>query len=91
VGESLRSRGVTVGLSCLLHLGLAMALVLGQHWVPVAIAVRPPEPTSGNSVLFPAGYQNIGFCAGGSSRRRASNSSTCAELRPYVSGMWKEA
>lgn len=43
MGESLRSRGVTVGLSCLLHLGLAMALVLGQHWVPVAIAVRPPE------------------------------------------------
>ena len=42
MGESLRSRGMTVGLSCLLHLGLAMALVLGQHWVPVAIAVRPP-------------------------------------------------
>jgi protein TonB len=33
---------MTVGLSCLLHLGFAMALVLGQHWVPVAIAVRPP-------------------------------------------------
>ena len=42
MSESLRSRGMTVALSCLLHLGLAMALVLGQHWVPVAIAVRPP-------------------------------------------------
>jgi protein TonB len=31
-----------VGVSCLLHLGLATGLVLGQHWVPVAIAVRPP-------------------------------------------------
>ena len=31
---------MTVGLSCLLHLGLAMTLVLGQRWVPVAI--RPP-------------------------------------------------
>ena len=42
VSESLRSRGMTVALSCLLHLGLAMALVVGQQWVPVAIAVRPP-------------------------------------------------
>jgi len=33
---------MTVALSCLLHLGFAMALMLGQHWVPVAIAVRPP-------------------------------------------------
>lgn len=42
MGESLWSRGMTVALSCLLHLGFAMALVLGHHWVPVAIAVRPP-------------------------------------------------
>ena len=33
---------MTVGLSCLLHLGLAMALVSSQRWMPVAIAVRPP-------------------------------------------------
>jgi protein TonB len=33
---------MTVGLSCLLHLGVAMALVLGQQWVPVVLAVRPP-------------------------------------------------
>lgn len=42
MSESLRSRGMTVGVSCLLHLGLVTGLVLGQHWVPVAIAVRPP-------------------------------------------------
>jgi protein TonB len=33
---------MTVGVSCLLHLGLATGLVLGQHRVPVAIALRPP-------------------------------------------------
>jgi protein TonB len=42
VDESLRSRGLSIALSCLLHLGLAIGLVLGQQWVTVAVAVRPP-------------------------------------------------
>src|SRR5262245_49472900 len=33
---------MTVGLSCVLHLGLVVGLVLGQRWVSVAITVRPP-------------------------------------------------
>lgn len=40
--ESLRSRGLSITLSCLLHLGLAIGLILGQQWVTVAVAVRPP-------------------------------------------------
>jgi periplasmic protein TonB len=41
VNESLRSHGMTIGLSCLLHAGLVACLVLGQQWITVAIA-RPP-------------------------------------------------
>lgn len=33
---------MTLGVSCLLHLGLATGLILGQQWVPAAVAVRPP-------------------------------------------------
>jgi protein TonB len=42
VNETLRSRGMTLGVSCLLHLGLATGLILGQQWVIAAVAVRPP-------------------------------------------------
>ncbi len=38
--ELLRSRGAPIAVSCLLHLGLATGLVVGQHWVSAAI--RPP-------------------------------------------------
>ena len=38
--ELLRSRGTPIAVSCLLHLGLATGLVVGQHWVSAAI--RPP-------------------------------------------------
>jgi len=41
VNESLRSHGMTIGLSCVLHAGLVAGLVLGQHWITVAVA-RPP-------------------------------------------------
>jgi len=41
VNESLRSHGMTIGLSCVLHAGLVAGLVLGQQWVTVAVA-RPP-------------------------------------------------
>jgi protein TonB len=33
---------MTIGVSCLLHLGLVTGLVLGQRWIPVAVPVRPP-------------------------------------------------
>jgi len=42
LSEVLCSRGTTIALSCLIHLGLVAMLVLGQHRVPVAVAVRPP-------------------------------------------------
>ena len=38
--ERLRSRGAPIAVSCLLHVGLATGLVVGQHWVSAAI--RPP-------------------------------------------------
>ena len=41
MNESLRSHGMTIGLSCVLHAGLVAGLVLGQQWVTVAVA-RPP-------------------------------------------------
>jgi protein TonB len=41
VNESLRSHGMTIALSCVLHAGLVAGLVLGQQWITVAIA-RPP-------------------------------------------------
>lgn len=41
MNESLRSHGMTIGLSCVLHAGLVAGLVLGQHWITVAVA-RPP-------------------------------------------------
>jgi len=37
VNESFGSRGLSITLSCLLHLGLAMGLILDQQWT----AVRP--------------------------------------------------
>lgn len=42
MNESLLSRGLPITLSCLLHLGLAIGLILGQQWVTAAVAVRPP-------------------------------------------------
>jgi protein TonB len=33
---------MTLGVSCVLHLGLATGLILGQQWVTAAVAVRPP-------------------------------------------------
>jgi periplasmic protein TonB len=38
----LRSRGTPIAVSCLLHVALAIGLVVGEHWVSAAIAVRPP-------------------------------------------------
>jgi protein TonB len=40
--ERLRSRAAPIAVSCLLHLGIATGLVVGQHWVTAAIATRPP-------------------------------------------------
>lgn len=36
------SRAMPVGVSCLLHVGLAVGLVLGQQWVLTRVAVSPP-------------------------------------------------
>lgn len=42
MNESLWSRGLSITVSCLLHLGLVIGLILGQQWVTAAVAVRPP-------------------------------------------------
>jgi len=49
VNESFGSRGPSITLSCLLHLGLALRLILGQQWVtaagdPVALTWRRVFP-----------------------------------------------
>lgn len=43
MNESLLSRGMPIILSCLLHAGLATALILfGQEWITAAVSARPP-------------------------------------------------
>ena len=37
-----RWRAMPIGVSCLLHVGLAAGLVLGQQWVVSVVAVQPP-------------------------------------------------
>jgi periplasmic protein TonB len=43
VNESLLSRGMPIILSCLLHAGLATALILfGEQWITAVVSARPP-------------------------------------------------
>ena len=40
--EELKTRGAPFAVSCALHVGLVAGLILTQHWVSSAIALRPP-------------------------------------------------
>lgn len=42
MNEPLRSHGITISASCLLHVGLVTGLVLSQHWVIVTVSAPPP-------------------------------------------------
>lgn len=42
MNESLRSHGITISASCLLHVGLVTGLILSQHWVIVTVPAPPP-------------------------------------------------
>jgi hypothetical protein len=35
-------RAMPIGLSCLLHAGLVIGLLLGQQWVTSVVALQPP-------------------------------------------------
>jgi protein TonB len=40
--EEMKTRGAPFAVSCALHVGLVAGLILTQHWVSSAVALRPP-------------------------------------------------